>query len=729
MLFALAGGPAHADNPALCSFSSGGTPMPPSGRVAVTVHSMQLNSDMEPDVFPFDNRADVYGRVEITADGTTEIFKLAEISGNDFPHWTEDNKFVSRPATPGVPVRVVIRLDESDPGPDDTVDTSPNVTKDDLEFFVDTCSLRMTGDLTGSITDIPPIRSGNGWNQGNLSIEVAMDDYRPLSDIPNDVALTSFDLVQVLPNASRLIAGKPTVGLVTVVNNTPSPTPVSVRLLVRDSMTSAVLHDSTESLGTPLDPGEVRSFYLGAPAGFVLPEVSCGGSYQVDATASLVLVPGTEPPIFRPLCFSINNSNGISRSNVVQSSVPTLVWLRVGRLLDSGHLASPAQLTAMHDVAAPVIRGSYPLVTMTDVVAPIGFTPIFSAISEFFETLLAGLGIPADAAVPFTLVYELNAAAALAGIDRIMGALPKDWFNNTLYGLWEHTTGLSLGEWHPHAVIFETVSTDASGNVSGPKTSLPAHELGHTFGLSVDPTIKKWPCSLAGDLGVIACGMLGGFDEYNSNTHPDGVPTWGYWVPQGPIPPSMLSITGEQCNTSCMMDSTAINAHDSWLLGGRWVDAADYEQLITRLQRGCGGGFQPSIYLSGTIDDSDNAYLGWTFQRNGISKAPDFPSQRGEVRTPYGFIFLDSGGRRVGEAELPLSWNSSRLQTPAPRDRIRRLRCLPVQNAEDSTLEPDQQPALGRTCDHAQPPVARYTHRDHQQVRRGHVRRHPLDGD
>ena len=137
-------------------------------------------------------------------------------------------------------------------------------------------------------------------------------------------------------------------------------------------------------------------------------------------------------------------------------------------------------------------------------------------------------------------------------------------------------------------------NTDASGNVSGPKTSLPAHELGHTFGLSVDPTIKKWPCSLAGDLGVIACGMVGGFDEYNSNTHPDGVPTWGYWVPQGPIPPSMLSITGEQCNTSCMMGSTAINAHDSWLLAGRWVDAADYEQLITRLQRGCGGGFQPS---------------------------------------------------------------------------------------------------------------------------------------
>jgi hypothetical protein len=207
VLFALAGGPAHADNPDLCSFSSGGTPMLPSGRVAVTVHSMQLNSDMEPDVFPFDNRADVYGRVEITADGTTEIFKLAKISGNDFPHWTKDNKFMSRPATPGVPVRVVVRLDEADPGPDNTVDTSPNMTKDDLEFFVDTCSLRMTGDLTGSITDIPPIRSGNGWNQGNLSIKVAMDDYRPLSDIPNDVALTSFDLVQVLPNASRLIAG------------------------------------------------------------------------------------------------------------------------------------------------------------------------------------------------------------------------------------------------------------------------------------------------------------------------------------------------------------------------------------------------------------------------------------------------------------------------------------------------------------------------------------------
>ena len=193
VLLALAGSSARADNPSLCSFSSGGTSMPPSGKLAVTIHSMQLNSDMDPDVWPFDNHADVYGRIEITADGTTEVFDLAEIEGSDFPHWTENNKFVSRPATPGVPVHVVIRLDEADPGNDDTVDTSPDPTKDDLDFFVDTCSLRVSGDVTGSIDNISPVRSGNGSNQGSLNIEVAMDDHRPLSDIPTMLHSPIFD--------------------------------------------------------------------------------------------------------------------------------------------------------------------------------------------------------------------------------------------------------------------------------------------------------------------------------------------------------------------------------------------------------------------------------------------------------------------------------------------------------------------------------------------------------
>ena len=159
--------------------------------------------------------------------------------------------------------------------------------------------------------------------------------------------------------------------------------------------------------------------------------------------------------------------------------------------------------------------------------------------------------------------------------------------------------------------------------------TLPGHELGHTFGLSVDPTIKSWPCSLVGDLGIIACGVVGGFDEYKSTTHPDGVPTWGYWVPQAAIPPALSSATGEQCNSFCMMGSNPINAHDNWSLGGRWVDSADYDQLTNRLQKRCGI-TQLSIYLSGVIDESDHAYLGWTFKQSGISKTPDFPAVRQE---------------------------------------------------------------------------------------------------
>src|SRR6185295_11036035 len=99
------------------------------------------------------------------------------------------------------------------------------------------------GDLHGSATSIAPISSGTGDNQGVLQIEVGMADGRALSTT-GDVVLAGFDLVQVLPQATRLVAKKPTVGLVTVANNTAAPQAVSVQLRVSDAV-NTVLYDQT----------------------------------------------------------------------------------------------------------------------------------------------------------------------------------------------------------------------------------------------------------------------------------------------------------------------------------------------------------------------------------------------------------------------------------------------------------------------------------------------------
>ena len=50
--------------------------------------------------------------------------------------------------------------------------------------------------------------------------------------------------------------------------------------------------------------------------------------------------------------------------------------------------------------------------------------------------------------------------------------------------------------------------------------TLPAHELGHTFGLSTDSRLKtSWVCDIDWPVvGHAACGLVGGFDEYNHAT-------------------------------------------------------------------------------------------------------------------------------------------------------------------------------------------------------------------
>ncbi|MBK7864534.1 MAG: hypothetical protein IPJ65_39225 [Archangiaceae bacterium] len=669
----LAASAASAASPPLCSFSSdagtdGGLTGPPSGEVSVTILSMKLNSDMEgeDDYIPgYDDRADVAGRVTINATGTPESFKLPEISENDFPHWTHDNVFVSKPATPGQPVHISIALWDSDTAYDDTIDVSPNASHDTLELDLDTCSLMLSGDFAGSAQGVVEVKSGTGSNQGTLRFQVGMSDGRALSTA-GDVVLTAFDLVQVLPNAGRMVGGKPLVGLVTVANNTPSPQPVSIRFQVFND-NGVQIYDGTESMGGALQAGEVRSKYLATAAPVIPPDPECKPA-KLRAVATLVLAPGAETrgdP--KTACWLINNSSTIRSWDLVSTRPVSLLWVRTGRLLTAADLASPSELATMKKWALPYIRGLYPTATVNSSEMTVPFVPpITGVVLDLFVDLLAGVGIPADGAIPYAITYELAAEASLLGVDRLMGTLPRDFFKTTLYGLWDGTTGLSLGEWHPHAVIFEVAQAPSNA----PAMTLPAHELGHTFGLSTDPTIKSWACSLSGDLGVIACGIGGGFDEYHSSSHPNGVDTWGYWVPQGGGSPSF---TGEQCNSNCLMGPSFQNAHSAWRPissggGAQWVDAADYDQLVDRLTRckagaaGTPGG--SSLYLSGLIAGADKAVLGWTFAYPASTRGLDFADRPSQTPTLFAVQMLDAKGARLSESELPLDWNHPETEWP-----------------------------------------------------------------
>jgi hypothetical protein len=652
---------ALGDTPRQCSRSSGVSTAPPSGRVAVTLLSMRLNSDLEDDddsIPGYDDRADVFGKVEITADGAVEVFKLPTIDESDFPHWVQDNRFVSRAASVGHPVHVVIRLREADWNFDDTVDTSPDASRSDLEFDFDTCSLLVSGDVNGSASGVLEVTSGTGPNQGTLRFQVAMEDSRSLSSA-RDVALVGFDLVQVLPQVGRLVAQKPTVGLVTVANNTATPQQLSVRLRVSDAA-NTILYDAVEPVGV-VGVGEVTSAYLATTHPFLPTDVGCKDS-KLFATATLVVPAGAETsgdP--KTACWLINNTSGVKTWQVVSAHQPSLTWVRTGRSLDVGHLATLSQLHTLHDRAMPFIRAVYPTAGFDDSESVFSFVPPLSGVVfDFVADLVVGLGLPADAATPYAMVYELNAAAALIGVDRVMGTLPPKWFGSALSGIWGSSNGLSLGEWHPHAVIFESVT---AGAPDGPSLVTPAHELGHTFGLSTDPTIKNWACSLSGDVGVIGCGMGGGFDEYNSSEHPNGVATWGYWVKQNASDP-ILGATPEQCDSNCLMGPTAPNEETHWVSGFKaWVDAPDYDQALERLTS-CGPSQTGVLYVSGVISGDERAVLGWTFAQPTQTRALDFATKPGTVATRYDLTLVDAKGAVLSESAVPLSFTHADADWP-----------------------------------------------------------------
>jgi hypothetical protein len=612
---------AHHPGFAPCLANSGPTTDPPSGEVVVRIVLVDPNTDLEgdDDAIPFyNNRADIYGKVVIN--GVSH--DLPKINEDDHPHWDPHPPDTSHPdggefkvvvpATPDpsgltpLPVPISIEIMESDgglTGDDDEVDINQSSGKTTLDFEFDMCSFRVRGDVNANGTQaVLESSGGNGDDAARIRFTVGIADGRPVS--LNDAALTDLDFIQVIPRVGRLVAGKPTVLMARVVNNYPTPIDPKIEIRIAGVPGSNIVDEF--HLAT-LGGGEVKTFYLYEDDPLVLPQA--GHPYTVHLTG--ILDPDGQLPdsghSVPEDCRAQNNGrNNRFAWSVVETRGPSVLWAKVGLDLDLLNFTPDSHFEEIIELGEGYLRGTYPLADLDQTTSPVDVPVLITPGFDWLRAIIPGT----DAADPFLMVAELGGVAALLGYDRILGVLPnKDWFER--FEGWGSVTGLSLGDALPRGVIF--VPRKESDTDVGPALALPAHELGHTYGLSVDSDIKpKWACGTdLGALTTLICGMNKGFDEYTNDTPPfdQGNPGNGYWIAQGGEAAALTPLMGEQCNSHCFMGSTNLNAHNNWPSHKSWIDPSDYDRLFDQLTVGgtsaaapapapAGGG---SVYVSGLI--------------------------------------------------------------------------------------------------------------------------------
>jgi hypothetical protein len=669
-----------------CPTTTGTSNLPPSSTVVVSILSIKPNSDLEgdDDNVPFyNNHADIYGFVTIAG----ETFDLPTVDENDFPHW--DTNGVFHKQVSGGPVHISIHIKESDgglTGDDDTVDVTPVADKNILDLDFDLCSLRISGDVgdvLGQTQNVITVNAGTDGSDATIRFTVGLEDARPVT--ADDLALVGADLVQVVHNQANLVAGKPTILRVRLASNYSTPVTTSLHVVIQGGI------GVDQTFPVDILPGEVKKFDFFTDAPLVFP---AGGAPYVPFVQISVVDPNGAPP---GDCRSDNDSftsgSGpiIERAfgtgpeafwQVVATDSPNLLWTPVGTLLDIGNCAGDSSVGVNRDLGTAFIRGTYPVADAPGSTNPLCVIPPASAAFDFLATILAAFGLPADAVLPFVLVFDLNGLAAqlamepLFGVDRAMGILPNNWFDRFIDAAvigdpWEEVTGLSLGEFAPHAVIL------MAGSDGDPMMPLPAHELGHTYGLSVATEIKSWVCGqdFPGDIDVLACGAAGGFDEYKSELPITGIksgkPSNGYWTPQGGEPASLpASVFGEQCDSHCLMGGSPADAENNWPTDKRWIDTADYDQLLRKLAttslaarkaaRPVTALVTESIYISGMIAYDDRVYLGPWYRAPGVQ--PD----RTDTFGLYAFRFKDAFGQTLAEVGIPINWNTPDVKGGVP---------------------------------------------------------------
>ncbi|MFO0974459.1 MAG: hypothetical protein U1A27_13610 [Phycisphaerae bacterium] len=661
------------------------TSMPTPRTVVVQVLEVRALQRFDPTILGVSNDADFFG--DVTIDG--HRFNLPIKEGRNDAFWDKrggaEGTFAQDVSGNSVSIQVHIREDDQlGTGADNEADISPASGRTRLNLVFNLCSMRVSGDVPEQGAQDVIVAEGNGdAGRARIRLRVGLDEGRPPTT--DDVALVNADLVQVVHDASRLIADKPTVVMVRVANNFSTPEDLPVRVVATED--GRVIRDETRMVrvgghavqreylfaDNPLrfsgkDPPEIN------PLNFLPPPSVVEVTVTVDPSRAL------ESGLPALDCRRLNNTTTLRRK-CFRTRPLELMWGRAGTALDIGFFVPHDRFKLTQRLGHGFISATYPIApdNLTSDTASFDILPPATAVLDVLHAVAGLTGLPADAIQPFIMVYEMNIIAGIAGNDRLMGVLPTGFFNRYSYDLWADTIGLSLGEFAPRAVIFEPDGQSImppppfEDDIDG--ATLAAHELGHTFGLSVDEDLKNIFCNVSlpeifngtgyANPAILLCGALGGFDEYKLDD-PDralGLPAHGFWVAQGVEPPELAMLPGnELCDAHCLMGNGSMNRRAGAVpTGVQWIDLADYEQLLDKFTES----IDPELMLVSGVVTFDNRAQFSPFYRIGTGVADIVPDANRLKESTYSLRFVRLEGalseydphrveRVISEIPLPL---------------------------------------------------------------------------
>jgi hypothetical protein len=371
--------------------------------------------------------------------------------------------------------------------------------------------------------------------------------------------------------------------------------PVAVDTSVIAHIGDAVGPDATDEHLVTLQANEARweNFFVDAPTVVDVTRVHFGAIID-----PLGILTGTDAA----LCVQFNNGSGVMGSLPIQQTrALRVVYQRIYHLIDQGD--DPFILTNDEAVAEAAaadnrIRGFFPTADYAGVVDPIALLNPAFPVQDF-------------AFGPWTEILALSEAAALDGLDRVVGLVPEGWVDERGWVLLpEGRNGVSNDKVAPHFVYAE----------AGRNGSVPTHELGHTFGLSDEPcdlhgleALQPWLCE----------------DEYNEEVFPNGPFTGkGFDVPNRQEVP-----VNPDDEVPCFMGSAR--------RGPVWISNTDFESLVGRMAPGA----DPRVLVvSGVVTAAGGGEL-----LAAIGRPEGVPDRLSRHGSPLALVVRDTNGAALGE--------------------------------------------------------------------------------
>jgi uncharacterized repeat protein (TIGR01451 family) len=532
-----------------------------TGIIHVDVHQAEAQTKGDDACFgPWCNEQDFW--VQVAFPPTFTFVQGGEIDNRDIASWAP-------PATWSETVSKLQRFhdvqvelwDKDDTTSDDRFDISP-LPPDTLLVHFDACTntwqqIGLT-DKYGPGISHPPYGTRDPEFNGRVVLDVYTDGRLPFTT--NDISIAGLDPVQSAFDPESVVSGKPTSMRIRIASSYtgPTPAPAPITINVTDGISN---WSETRNLIIP--PG-LSTFYFfdGMVAGshafipFKPPNVDRANlTYSAHVTYNDVAPPGT-PSDFVD-CYQANNSVVNKQNPIVRTSVSTVFWFPF-EYLDAAPSAPPfADVLAMQQRDEPFRQASWPVAQVSDVVSGLPILPPYPLTFGWFSE-------------PWFTLNGMSLVFGLLGVDRSVLVVPPNFFadNNGRSADWpSQSTGISLGEFAPHAVLIESDRWAGS-----------THELGHTYKLS------QHKCSnggIAEDVFYAGCR-----DEYKFAPG-DGAPfmasgldVTGAIFPSGssdfsiPCAPPQTN-TREVCERN-IMDGNATGSFVNWLDTFSWNYLAEH---------------------------------------------------------------------------------------------------------------------------------------------------------